>query len=177
MAVTVDVQENPKVSKVGKAEADATVINSGSTSGTTIYQIARKDGQQVIEISSGADISKISQVLSVTTARLKIILPGRQYYKVRCHNGGTWSSWVDFKTRDKTYWTPVAVHEARQNFDTNPQQKKNKKIVVTNIGKSTVTETKKGATVVNTDTVYNGTTSITKSKKGVTVITDNFDGQ
>jgi hypothetical protein len=178
MAITIDVQENPKVSRVGKKDADATVINSGETSGTVEYQVQRKDGQDNFVVSTATDISSYEQVLSCTIARLKVILPGRQWYQVRTRvNGGAWSDWTSFKTRDKTYWTPVAIWTARPGYDTTPTQKRNKTITITNVGKSTETKTSTGTQVVNTDTVYNGTTSVTYTNRGATVVSDDFTDQ
>lgn len=188
--VAVNVQENPKVSVVGKSNAEATIITTGlpwmpSWLGLTVitYHIRSMDAQHNFRLSSHMDIANHPQILSISRTQLKIILPSRQWYKVRIKNGSQdWTRWVNFKTRDKTYVTPVAIYTANADFDDNPKKRGNKEIKVKTVGKSTirtnVTGRHPGCPVVyNTDTQYNGTTSITYTRRGATVITNNFESQ
>lgn len=169
MAVTVNVQSNPTISNIGKSVADATIISSGLT-GTVTYQVRKKDHSESFSITSTDDVTNYPQIVSISAAQLKVILPGRQWYEARANNGGAWSAWVSFKTRDKSFWTPLAGEQGRPNYDNNPTVKTNKTVTVTNIGKSTVTYTSAGATVTNSDKGYNGTTSITETASGATIV-------
>lgn len=169
MAVTVNVQSNPTISNIGKSLSDATIISSGLT-GTVTYQVRKRDHSESFTIRSNTSVSNYPQVVSISAAQLKIILPGRQLYEARANNGGAWTAWTQFKTRDKTFWTPLAGEQGQTNFDTNPTVKTNKTITNTNVGKSTVTYTSGGATVTNSDKWYNGTTSITETPSGATIV-------
>ena len=119
------------------------------------------------------------QVTLLTSATLKIMLPFRQWYEVRVKgNYGVWSSWTAFKTRDKTYVTPVAIYTSRAEFDTSPTEWHSKRIVVTRVGKTEERDDRRPATrgrrvFVNSDLGYNDTTSIVYTAEGATVTNSN----
>lgn len=175
MAITVNVQENPLVSRIGKRVADATIINSGFDSGLVRYEIRHRSTLETMRFRSDMDISTYPQIVSISSASLEVKLPGRQHFEVRVWNDDEWSDWVGFKSRDKTYWTPVATFNSGAAFDENPTEKGNKTIVVEAVGKSEVSQD--GTHVVNSDFGYNGTTEITYTAQGATVVTDNFESQ
>ena len=177
MAISINTQENPLVSDIGKAVTDTTIITSGFTTGTVRYEISRQDGQEDFTVHSDGDFAKSVKVVSVSATSLKIVLKGRQKYKVRVsQNGGDWSAWTTFKTRDKRYQTPDAITYLSDDSDSTANVKRNRTIRVTNSAKATTAKTSKGATVTNTtDFGYVGTTSLTETSKGATVVTDTFN--
>jgi hypothetical protein len=172
MAITISVQDNPNRDLVGSTDADATIINSGFTSGIITYEIQRLDDHQtIVSIKSNADISQMSQVVKLSEATLHIILPFRTDFRVKVRQGtAAWSSWSNFKTRDKRYQTPDAITQLSDNLKTSAAKKGSKTITVTNSAKATVTETNEGAAVDNTsDYGYSDTTSVVDTSSGATV--------
>lgn len=177
----VNNQDNPLVANTGISTSDNTIIYSDFTNGRVDYQIMRRDEQPIypgvntISVSTVDGSSAFADVNYVGSNRLEILLSFRTKYKVRNRrNLGAWSSWFNFTTRDKTYKTPDAITYESIGDDTNPQQKNNKRITVTNNAKATTAYTARGATVTNTDNGFNGTTSITPTSRGATVITQSF---
>lgn len=177
MAITVSTGDNPNIKKAGTLAGDATTINSGFTDGIVIYQlrkevrIGREKNGLDIELYSTDSITKMPQVISVASAKLVIILPFREKYEVRVQrNGGAWSSWYQFKTRDKRYQTPDASTQLSDDSDSNSASKGKRTIIVTNSAKAVETKTSKGTKVVNSDKNYVGVTSVTKVAKGEQVI-------
>ena len=177
MAITISTQDNPNIKVAGTAAGDATVINSGFTDGIVIYQIRREDRNGIeangldIELLSTDSITDKPQIVSLSAATLKIILPFRQKFEVRVkRNSGSWSSWMQFKTRDKRYQSPDATTQLSDNSDSTSGTVNSRTITVTNTAKATVTNTAAGATVVNSDKFYSGTTSITETNAGATII-------
>ena len=157
MAITVDVQGNmgnQYIADTGTAGSNATVIYSGFTSGTVDYNIRLKTqaagdvmGVSDMTISSAGSTSELVQ--SVSSSALAIVLPFRTDLQVRVRrNSGAWSGWYDFKTRDKTYELPDAMIDLRT---TQADTSSGATVVVTNVGKSQITNTSRGATVVNAD--------------------------
>ena len=147
----------------------ATVMNSAFPS--FAYQIQRAEGGDVITVSAN-DSTVYEDVLSVGAWELKIFLPFRTNYKVRVSlDGITWTDWMYFKTRDTTYGLPDAINQPRVNPVTGIEYTDHGATVTsTNVGKSTVTPTAEGATVVNTDTGSNQTVSISYTDHGATII-------
>ena len=149
---------NPYIADVGKTNTEAVVIASGFTSnsatGTVQYQIRRQDqsnwvmdGTSVLNVYASNSTSQL--VRAVSASSLTIVLPFRQWFEVRTRNGsGDWSSWLAFKTKDKTYKTPDAITEMRVATATNAT---GQTVTVTNVGKATVTNTAGGATVNNSN--------------------------
>ena len=175
MAITIDTQSNPKVADAGKKEADATIISSGFGSGTVTYNIRRKDRQEDFTLSSNTNVSKYARVISISASQLKIILSNRTNYQVRVNrNNAGYSDWVNFKTRDKTYWTPDAITQLSDNRDDSATSKTSLTLTITNAAKATELRTSRGSTVTNTDKGYNGTTSVSYTSRGATVVTDTF---
>lgn len=193
----VEVKDNPRVTNIGTPESNAVIIHSGLGAGVYVqYEIARRDGQPIkgnhlnpkgraeqtnIVLSSWANASDYHDVLSISSRALQITLPLRQKYKVRrrwrqnvTSIWGNWTSWVNFQTRDTTYTTPNSITQEDIADDNNPTAKGNKRIIVTNRSKSSVTRTARGATVINSDTGYNGTSSVTKTPGGARVVNENF---
>ena len=176
MAITINTQENPKVSQVGKSDANATIIYSGLSNGVITYDIASMDGQNRFRVCTSTDISRMANVLFVSRQRLKVVLPNRKWYKVRVKsNEKPWSDWTEFKTRDKTYATPVAIYTSRgDEHRTDPTIKGSKTITITEVGKTTRTS---DIRFVNSDFGYVGTTNIQTTAHGIIVTTDDFDAQ
>ena len=150
---------NPYIADVGKSDSDAVIIYSNqptpSAGGYVIYQIRRKDNSPLDGINSSNFIDVASNqgtselIKEVNNISLKIILPLRTEFEVRTRRAGfSWSTWTSFKTRDKTYALPDSSTELRV---TETATGNGARIVVTNYGKTTVTETRTGATVVNND--------------------------
>lgn len=175
MPVTVSLQSNPTVSNAGTKEADATIINSGETSGTVIYEIQHRNTRESLIIDNRITVANYPQVVSITSAQLQIILPFRTKFRARVKQyAGDWGDWVNFTTRDKRYQSPDAITQLTDDTDNTATAKRNRRIVVTNNAKATVVNTTAGATVTNTDYGYNGTTNIQYTRRGATVTTDNF---
>lgn len=174
--ITVNVQDNPKRDKVATAEADATIIESGLTDTVVEYQIRRRDRQGgVMVFTSNSDLTTSTQVVFIDNTQLKVILPFRQEFQVRVRAAeGTWSNWVNFKTRDKRYQSPDAITKLSDDGSlVNTSTAGNATLNITNGAKATVVETAAGATVTNTDNGYNDTTSITYTAAGATVVNAN----
>lgn len=181
MAITVTFNNKPLFSDIGKATTGATVINSGLSGGVVNYQIRRRDGQNQSKISSGvvnitissATSTLPSNVVSVSTSSLVILLNSRQKYKVRVKRAedSGWSAWFNFKTSDKNYGLPAAITDQEISDDTSPTTKGNKTITVTNTSEQTVAYTTAGATVTNIKKQYNDISSITLTSRGATIVT------
>lgn len=174
MAITVVTQDNPTVAHTGKLSADATIIYSGFSTGTTSYNIESLDGSQDLQINSGSDVSLYPQVIHFSVDRLEVVLDFRTWYRVRTsHNIGgniTVSDWTTFKTRDKKYSTPDACNQFQINPVTGYTTSGQKAVVIaTNTAKATTEYTSSGATVTNTGVDVN-TDSITYTSTGATVI-------
>lgn len=179
MAVTVNTQCNPVRDAQGTKESDATVITSGETTGTILYKIARLDGQGEIIVGTGADTTKLPQVVELTATNLKIILPSRTWFKACISkDGGAYGAWSEpFHTRDKKYSTPDAITQLTDTEKTSdPTDHGSKTITVTNGAKATIytsstdlTANPEGNYVVNSDTGYNDTTSVVYTSAGATV--------
>ena len=147
---------NPYIADVGENSSNAVIISSDQAAGAIVaYQIRRRDrtafngttGGTVLTIDSSTSTSQL--VLAVSTATLTIVLPFRTDFEVRTNRaGGAWTSWVSFKTRDKTYALPDADTELRT---TSAATTQGETVTVTNLGKATVQNTSAGATVTNSD--------------------------
>ena len=175
MAVTVNVQSNPKISVAGTSTADAVVVTSGFTNrtGDVVYQFERMDRTSSFSISSKALAATASrpQVISISSTSLTIILPFRTKFRVRAsQRNGAWTSWVEFKTRDKRYQSPDAIRQLSDDSDSTAWRRGNRQIIVANSAKATEQVMHYGARIVNTDTGWVGTTSITPRYNGVRVI-------
>lgn len=161
MAITVSLQGNseaegnPYIADVGKANSNATVIESGFVSGLVTYQIRRKDrtpingvsGDAVLGIDSKTEANET--VIQASSRSLIIVLPFRTDFQVRVqHANNGWSGWTDFRTRDKTYAIPGSVSERiTSQVDTD----EGARIRVQNTGKCTLSNTSRGATVTNSN--------------------------
>jgi len=169
---------NPYIVDVGSRNSDAVVISSGFTSGASgggvQYQIRRQDrgpcsmdGTSVIDVYASNSTSEL--VRAVSQSSLTIVLPFRQWFQVRTRQGsGSWSAWVTFKTRDKTYKLPDAITELRTTTAANAT---GQTVTVTNVGKATVANTTQGATVTNSDLEDNNATSRGTSSTGYRITT------
>ena len=188
MAISVNVGDNPLVATIG-ANIRKVTINSGRNATDHVtYKIVKRDNQQHNEginteiiMSSWANASNYDDVISVSATQLVIELNTRTRYKVCIKYrtvtqsvAGTWSTWKHFNTRDTRYSTPDAITQENISDDRNPTYKGNKTIVVTNEAKASVVLTARGATVINTDKVYNGTTRITNTSAGATIVNENY---
>ena len=71
----------------------------------------------------------------------------------------------------------MAKYTSKPNFDSNPRERGNKRIVVNNVGKTTFMKTERGERIWNSDKIYNGTTSIRYTSRGAYIVTDNFESQ
>ena len=167
MAVTVSTQSNPTPQNVGKDLSKATLINSGFSSGTVEYHIQTIQQTNDMHVYS-AGIAASGNVVSRTSAQLAIILPGRIRYRARARQtgGGSWTAWVEFKSRDRVYCTPDAITQLITDeaaSATGAQQ------TVTNSAKASSAASSTGVTVTNTDYWYVTTTNIAASATGVTV--------
>lgn len=174
---TVALGDNPNRENVGKTIGDAVTITSGFTNGTVIYQIRRRD-QSEPTFSYTTDLETAEagpedepQIVSVYNTTLKIILPFRTNFQVRCSNdgGSSWQSWTSFKTRDKRYQSPDAITQLTDTSWQHGATKTSHTITVTNAAKASVAYTDDGATVTNSDTFYVGTTSIEYTDAGATI--------
>lgn len=177
MAVTVTVPENPDRNNVAKTSADAVTINSGFTTGPVTYQVRRRDRQGLVMertvslTNSTPGPEDFPQLISRSVRSVTVILPFRTHFQARCRQaGGAWTAWVDFKTRDKRYQSPDAITQLSDDSWRNPTNKVSKTITVTNNAKATITNTSRGAHIVNTDNGYNSTTSITYTSRGARIV-------
>jgi len=147
---------NPYIKDVGQSDSNAVIIYSGkgASGGITVnYQIRRRDqvpffgGTSVLQISSSHSTSEL--IKEVNATYLKIVLPLRTNFQVRTRESNqNWTDWVNFKTKDNTYALPSSATQTRaERVDT----RTGATVTVTNVGKSTVTPTTRGATVVNND--------------------------
>jgi len=178
MPVTVNLQGNPNAlgnpwaGDIGTRNADAVIISSGSSSGNVTYEIRRQDrtswtmnNQSVLSVSSTQGTSELIRALSASS--LTIVLPFRQWFEARARRGsGSWTSWVAFKTRDKTYTLPDAITENRI---TTAASSTGQTVTVTNVGKATETTSSTGSRVVNTDYGDNDVTNVITTSRGQTV--------
>jgi hypothetical protein len=164
---------NPYVGDVGKASSDAVIIYSDLT-GTVEYQIRRLDqsplngitGDTTITVASNGETSELVQ--AVSSSSLQIVLPFRTEFQARCRRtGGTWGSWVNFKTKDKTYALPDVITETRVTTESGTH---GETVTVLEGGMATITPTAAGATVVNTYKGDNDVTSQTKTARGETIV-------
>jgi hypothetical protein len=182
MAITVDTQNNPSVSIAGTPEADATIIYSGHTTGTILYELEQLNneinGEPVFSGSLSANsawtlpVEGLPQLLTVSPESIKMILPFRTTFRVRVKkNSEAWSTWTEFKTREKSYARPGSINELSEEISYTAA---GASVTVTNTAKSTVELTAQGATVTNTDLGYTGTTSISYTAAGATVYNDKY---
>ena len=169
MAVTVNVQNNPNRANVGTEASKATIITSGFTDGTVVYHIQKMlDPSVTLVVSSNHSLSQ--HVLAVSSSELQIVLQARTRYRVRARRGlGAWTAWVVFKTRDTSYATPCAASYLSDDNDNNAEETGSVTINVTNSAKATIVNTSEGATVTNTDTLYNSVTTVTATAEGATI--------
>lgn len=181
MPVTVNIQDNPLVANVGKTPANSTIIYSGYTTGYVEYEVRRKDqneiypGMSSITLSTQSSAATFSDVLTLASDRMEIVLPFRTNFQARVRrSGGAWETWTNFKTRDKNYRTPDAITELTDNRDSTCTTKGNRRITITNSAKAAEVTTIRGTTVTNTDNGYIGTTNIAYTSRGATVTTDSF---
>lgn len=177
MAITISSQDNPNTWLAGTIEGEATIINSGFSNGTVLYEIDRVDGDgdPMLFGSTDANSERFPQVVSSSAATLKIILPFRTSFKVRVNqNGGAFSSWKTFKTRDKKYSSPGAITQLSV---VQSETSAGANVIVTNSAKATETATSAGATVVNTDKSYVNVTSITAVSTGERIVHTNKETQ
>lgn len=169
MATTINIQENPIVVMAGTKDADCAIISSGfaSTTFRTTYQIVKRSTAEEYNVDTrDATILTNGNIRALNTAELRIILESRTKYRVRTRNAaetntplGAWSSWVNFTTRDKRYQSPEAITQLTDDTDRtagSSEHDQNRRINITNNSKATVSTTTRGATVINSDTVYNG---------------------
>ena len=181
MAITVDVQENPKVSKVGKPVSDCVVISSGLSTELVRYNIRSKDRQEDFIVGTNMNTLTMPQVVTLSTGTLKIMLSFRRWYEVRVKgDSGAWSAWKEFKTRDKTYVTPVAIYTARAAFDETPAKRGNRRLVITNVGKTEARTDARPLTAgrpvyINSDHWFNDTESITATNAGARIVNSYYD--
>ena len=176
MAITVNLQNNPTPANVGRTVANAVLINSGFSGGTTTYEIRRFD-QQPINMTKGTIISvasnttaTLNDIPAITAAQLQIVLPHRIRYQVRVKSGsGAWTGWTTFTTRDKKYSTPGEVSQITDDSKDTWPARGPVTINVTNSAKATVVTTARGATVTNTAQSYVTTSGITFTARGATV--------
>ena len=180
MAVTVSLQGNatmqgnPYIADVGKRNSDAVVINSGFSGGRLVtYEIRRYDqapwtmeGNITLSVLSTDNTNEL--IRAVSDRSLTIVLPMRQWFEARAHQAGSWTSWVRFKTRDKSYKSPDTFTETRVVTSDNAT---GERVVVTNAGRCTETTTATGVQIVNNDTGCNEVVSENKTGSGVTIHT------
>ncbi len=181
MAISVNLQNNPVVSKVGKTISEATVITSGFNAGAVEYyieELTHRENGHIIDkfsISTVIDASTLAnrypQVVSCNVDALSIILPFRKQYRVKVRqNAGAWSAWTNFKTRTKLYSRPGAITELSETitYDSHGAN-----VVVTNSGKAVESRRSGRTYITNSDKTYAGTTSIVYNSNGAIVVNDN----
>lgn len=175
----VNIQNNPVAPIVGALDSDAVIIESQQdTSSIVSYQIENVRTQDIIQVNSRMNINAGGDIVSVNARTLKIILEFRTKYRVRTKvQFGSYGDWVNFTTRDKKYSTPHAITSLTDDADSTAQtqgtklvgsstfhpQGGSRTIRVTNNGKASVNihtsldgRNKRGASVTNSDTIYNG---------------------
>lgn len=168
MAITVNTRANPVRRDVGQVASEATVINSGLTGQVIRYQISRRESTDVMNFFSNVNYANCSQVVSITSATLRVILPFSTEMRVRVkRNAEAWSDWFQFKTRDKDYKIPAATSDDSRIQD--PTLKENRTITVTNTAPATVTYNRRGAVVTNSEHGYVSTTRVAYNSRGATV--------
>lgn len=162
---SVNINDNPIRSQVGKPAADATIISSGFSSGVISYQIRTKDKQGItFTVRSDKDYSQCPMIISIKPEALSIVLPFRTEMQFRVKRAEEeWGSWIDFKTRDKRYQTPDAVSQLSVSY------KDRKHIIVVNNAKSSVNYTSRGAKVYNTKKPYVSTKTVKYTSRGAIV--------
>lgn len=152
---TVDIRTYTGISFEKIASARYTEISSSFRNGLVEYQFRKTSiPSEKFIVRSDIDVSKHPQIKEISADSIKIELPERTNYQVRMRqNGGTWTEWVNFKTRQIDFDSPS------QNSKTTIQKtKKGAKVINTDLGFSTVRSikhTKRGAIVDNTKTDYN----------------------
>lgn len=163
MAFTFDNQDNPIHSEVGKVETEATIITT--TPACTSWQIRSAQDQSNVLTIPVATTEVGGTILAISSTRLEIILPFRHKHQVRTYVSGSWGTWTDFKTRDKSFGLPAAIRDLETTGEgTNV-------IVVTNNSPQVETESSTGTQVVNSKKMYNDVTSITETSRGATIVT------
>lgn len=172
----VNIQDNPVVPVVGTLDSDAVIIESQQdTTSIVNYQIENIRTQDIITVNSRMNENAGGDIVSVNARTLKIILEFRTKYRVRTKTQfGSFGAWVNFTTRAKRYQSPDAITQLADDTDSTAQTQGNKlvgsstlhpqggsrTIRVTNNGKAsvnihqTLSATKRGASVTNSDTVY-----------------------
>lgn len=166
----VNTQDNPVVVMAGTKDAECVVITSGfAEGGRTAYQIVKRNTQETITLDTrDATMVTNGNIRTLNSMELKIILESRTQYRVRIKGtsegttggwrGASYGNWTNFKTRDKRYQSPEAITKLTDDTDQtagSSEHAQNRVINVTNNGKAIVTITSGGATVINSDTVYN----------------------
>ncbi|MHA2279540.1 MAG: hypothetical protein ACXAC5_01425 [Promethearchaeota archaeon] len=178
---TVNIQENPAIGPQGTRDGDAVVITSEIvTDNLVYYEIENITTAEIITINDAMSTQEGGNIVDVTKAQLKIILPFRTDFRVRTRaQDGSFGAYVNFKTRDKRYQSPEAVTQLTDDTDSSAQtqgtkvdsgghlvaQGGSRTIVVTNNAKAAETDDSPAgynqarnwgpATVHNTDTIYN----------------------
>lgn len=146
-SLTSIVRTYTNISFANITKAKYTEITSPFTSGLVTYEFRRKDlPTEKFSVNSGINLAKYPQIKSIDSTQISIELPERTAYQVRMRKGnGAWTSWTDFVTR-------------KIDFD-HPSQN----------SKTTITKTRKGATVINTDTGFSTVKSVRKTRRGAIV--------
>lgn len=163
MAFTFDNQDNPISSEIGKVTTEATIITTSPA--CTRWQIRPKqDLSNILTVYVSDDPDPNGTVLAVTSTRLDIILPFRQKHQVRVFVG-SWGTWTDFKTRDKSFGLPAAISDLETTGDGTSV------IVVSNSSSQVETVSGTGTQVVNSKKMYNDVSSITQTSRGATIVT------
>lgn len=177
---TVNIQDNPVIAKVGTDASNVTFIlldvGEAYPEGVPVsYQIDNVNTQETITVRSDTDRSKEANILRLDQGTLRIRLESRTKYRARVQaEGGLWSDWVYFKTRDKRYQTPDAITKLSDDSDRTAATTGlrydglpmggSRIIVVTNEARSTETDNQRvvynaprawgPTTVVNTDPIH-----------------------
>lgn len=169
--VPADDQALPTVPSTGKLESIATILKPAVAADDVVtYQIRKpQDRGNVITLVTDQDIGDASNVLELSSTQLRIILPPRQKFQYRTKVRGQWSDWVTFKTRAHNYRTPSSVSSLDVE-DAAAAARGSKRLVVTNNSNEQITNTRRGATVVNSQKEFNNIVSNTPTDRGATIV-------
>ncbi len=200
---TVNIQNNPLIVHVGTKHAEATLVTSQISAGTTLvqYQIEKISSGEVLNFDSRTDASCCKgTVVAARKDALGVILESRTKYRARARaQFGAYSAWVNFTTRDKRYSTPHAITQLTDDADASAQtqgikivgnariaQGGRRTIVVTNNASATETDNGRASynaprkwgptTVVNLDKVHNDVTLQSRGKQNDSEGTSSFLG-
>ncbi len=149
-------------------------VPSQNTNGIRVGGSQLDKSRFKITLSTWASASTFADVTSLSAVSVTLRLKPRTRYKVRIKwsvpltpTAVTTSAWKLFETGDKNYRKPDAITSDVLGDETNPvtrlypNKKVKNRIVVGNAAKSGVSvNTARGATVVNTDTGFLGTSEI-----------------